>query len=85
MATTKATTKAKPPEKMTKANLLETMGRKLSKDELVGIVKALNRGYRPYVREDEDAGVIMPGWISPSGDLAATGGEASEGAEVPTA
>jgi len=39
---------AKPPEKMTKASLLNSLGKKLSKDELVALHKAVANGYRPY-------------------------------------
>jgi hypothetical protein len=40
---------ARQPEDMTKAALLNSLGRKLTKAELVAFHKAVANGYRPYV------------------------------------
>lgn len=36
------------PERMSKADLLEAVGRKLKKEELVSMLVAVNHGWRPY-------------------------------------
>jgi hypothetical protein len=52
---------AKPLEKRTKADLLETLGRKLTKDELVTLNKAVAGGYRPYSLANESGRPAMSG------------------------
>jgi hypothetical protein len=48
----------KPFEKRTKADLLEHLGRLLTKDELVSLCKATSAGYRPFSLE----GGAGPSW-----------------------
>lgn len=42
------------PERMSKADLLEAIGRQLRKDELVSLLLAVRAGYRPFVPEGEE-------------------------------
>lgn len=54
------------PARMSKADLLEAIGRKLSKAELASLNTALQHGFRPYAPTPEELAVgATPGWTAP--------------------
>jgi hypothetical protein len=55
----------KTPARMSKADLLEAIGRRLTKQELIDLNLAVQNGYRPFVTETDgsvaNAGLALKG------------------------
>lgn len=59
---------SKPPESMTKAQLLDALGRHWTKAQLVSALHAANAGYAPFAVAEEDlANGVYPAWQHPDG------------------
>lgn len=56
-------------EKMTKAQLLDSLSKHLTRDELASMVKAVNHGYRPYPYLSESNDGPFPMWEHPERGL----------------